>query len=137
MCTLIKEISIGLKLLLTFVFVSFSAAPLNIGGALLLFFLFYPLELQLLLQDCLFSTLLIEDDKKIQKSETGVCRYEDFKNWQHNITQYLTTKHQSLKIKKKSNTHLHRHKSTRGVESAHLPILLICTPLGQAVPLIF
>lgn len=34
------------------------------------------------------------------------------------------------------NTHLHRHESSRGVKSAHLPVLLICTPLGQAIPVI-
>lgn len=101
MYTLVRETSIGLKFFLTFVFVSFSTAPLNIGGALLLLFLFYPLKLQLLLQDCLFSTLLIEDDKKIQESGTGVCRYKGFKKWQHNTTQFLTTKHQRLKIKQK------------------------------------
>lgn len=48
--------------MLTFVFVSFRTAPL-ISLGLLLFF-FYSLKLQILLQDCLFAALLINEELK-------------------------------------------------------------------------
>lgn len=60
--TLNYRITLQKKREITFFFVPFCTAPLIGVGLLLLFF--YPLKFQLLLQDCLFATLLLNEEEK-------------------------------------------------------------------------
>lgn len=87
-----RQINADLEPLLTFVFFSFGIAPLDVDEALLFVFLFYPLKLQLFLQDCLFSTLLAEERKEKDKSVTAVNRDESSKR-QNAATHFLLTTH--------------------------------------------
>lgn len=66
-----KKLKVERQSPLTLFFVSFSTTPINVDDTLFFFFLFYPLKLQLLLQDCLFATLLTEDDKEKKDFDKG------------------------------------------------------------------